>query len=162
MASRTQRTILNLIPTLFSDRGGNLVMRLWLGKLINELGGRVTDKFLEILLYAMDLGFSLLKGFRRNIENFQGRYVFRTADNLVATSATFGEGDMQVHSYPIEDWDVRITFKDAPALRRFLFAGNQDILNSILANEVEVDGNLNYLYKFGFLARDLGRRLGVM
>jgi hypothetical protein len=30
-----------------------------------------------------------------------------------------------------------------------------------LANEVAVDGNLNYIYKFGFMARDLVHRLGV-
>jgi hypothetical protein len=30
-----------------------------------------------------------------------------------------------------------------------------------LANEVTVDANLNYIYKFGFMARDLVHRLGV-
>ena len=42
-----------------------------------------------------------------------------------------------------------------------MFSRDQDILNSLLANDVEVDGNLNYVYKFGFMARDLGHRLGV-
>jgi len=162
MASRIRRTFLNLIPSLFSERAGQWVLRRWSGRLINEMGGRLTDKFLEILLYGMDLGFSLSKDFRRNIENFRGQYVFRTADHLVATSATFGDGDMRVHTGLLEDWDARITFKDAPALRRFLFSKNQDILNSLLANEVAVEGNLNYIYKFGFLAKDLGRRLGVV
>ncbi len=161
MASRIRRTLLNLIPSV-SEQAGQWVLRLWSGKLINELGGRLTDKFLELLLYGMDLGFSLSKDFRRNIENFRGQYVFRTTDNLVAASATFAEGDMQVQTFPVEDWNARITFKDAAALRRFLFSGDQDILNSILANEVEVEGNLNYIYKFGFLAKDLVRRLKVL
>jgi hypothetical protein len=45
-------------------------------------------------------------------------------------------------------------------LRAFLLSKNQDILDSVLANTVEVDGNLNYIYKFGFMVRDLIRRLG--
>ena len=56
---------------------------------------------------------------------------------------------------------VTVTFKDSAAMRRFLFSKDQDILASLLANEVEVDGNLNYIYKLGFMARDLTRRLGI-
>jgi hypothetical protein len=56
---------------------------------------------------------------------------------------------------------VRVRFTDGAALRRFLFAEDQDILDSLLANEVELTGNLNYIYKFGFMARDLQRRLGA-
>jgi hypothetical protein len=47
-------------------------------------------------------------------------------------------------------------------LRDFIFSRDQDILNSILANQVEVDGNLNYIYKFGFMARDLAKRVGAL
>ncbi|MDO8093640.1 MAG: hypothetical protein Q6360_09190, partial [Candidatus Brocadiales bacterium] len=91
-----------------------------------------------------------------------GKYLFRTADNLVATSVIFDDGDMEVKEDAIDDWNVRITFKDAPALMAFIFSKDQDIINSLLKNEVEVDGNLNYIYKFGFMARDLGKRLGVV
>jgi hypothetical protein len=144
---------------------------VWLKRLENELLGEVTDEFLELLLRVMRLAFSIDKaldlslspfeGYRKNIEGFKGRYLFRTSDNLVASSAIFANGDMKVEDDPIDDWDVRITFEDAASLRSFIFSKDQDILNSILANEVEVDGNLNYIYKFGFMARDLGRRLGV-
>jgi hypothetical protein len=68
---------------------------------------------------------------------------------------------MTVHAEAIDDWDVKVTFKDAAALRAYLFSRNQDILDSILKNDVEVDGNLNYIYRFGFLARDLIHRLGI-
>jgi hypothetical protein len=56
---------------------------------------------------------------------------------------------------------VAVTFKDPAALRRFLFSRDQDVLARILANEIAVDGNLNYVYKFGFMVRDLVHRLGV-
>jgi len=161
MASNIKRMILHLIPNIFSDRAGFFITRLWLKDLRKALEGKVTDKFVELLLMGLDLAFCLSRSFRKNIKNFEGRYLFRTADNLVTASATFKGGNMNVHEEAIDDWDTRITFKDAAALRDFIFSRDQDILDSILANNVEVDGNLNYVYKFGFMARDLGRRLGV-
>ncbi|HHT9131143.1 MAG TPA: hypothetical protein ACFYED_01515 [Candidatus Tripitaka californicus] len=128
-----------------------------------ELCGKVTDKFLELLLHGMDWAFRLLEDYRKNIEGFKGRYLFRTAGGDVAVAATFKDGDMEVNEEPTEDyeWNVRIKFKDYAALRDFLFSKDQDILNSLLKNEVEMDGNVSYIYKFGFMARDLSRRLGV-
>ncbi len=161
MASRIRRTLLNIIPSI-SERAGQWALQRFSGGLVGQLGDRLTDKFLEFLLYGMDLGFCLSRDYRRNIKDFRGSYVFRTANQSVAASVTFANEDMQVQTKPVEDWDCRITFENAAALRRFLFSGNQDILNSLLANEVEVEGNLNYIYRFGFLAKDLGRRLGVV
>ena len=68
---------------------------------------------------------------------------------------------MKVYVKQKNGWNVKVTFKDAPSLKQFLFSRNQDILDSLLTNTVEVDGNLNYLYKFGFMSRDLMRRLGI-
>ena len=155
------RTKLRPIPSLFCDTAGNFITKLSLRKLRKELVGKVTDTFLESLLNGMDLAFSLSKGYRRNIRDFEGRYLFRTADDIVAAAAIFKHGDMEVYREAIDDWDVRVTFKDADALNAFIFSRDQDILDSLLANDVEVDGNLNYIYKFGFMARDLGHRLGV-
>ncbi len=156
-----KRALLRPIPYIFSDRIGDFITRLWSGQLREEIYGKVTDKFLELLLGGMDLAFCLSKSYRKNIKDFNGRYLFRTANGIVAASATFRDGDMQVGREPVDEWDVRITFKDTAALSAFLFSKDQDILDSILANTVEVDGNLNYVYKFGFMARDLGHRIGV-
>ncbi|MBI5892812.1 MAG: hypothetical protein HZB79_04025 [Deltaproteobacteria bacterium] len=160
MASRIKRTMLSPI-SLMPEMVGDFITRFGSKKLKEELCGEITDKFLEILLGGMDIAFTLSSGYRKNIKGFEGRYLFRTADNLVSASAAFKDGNMHVHEDSIDDWGARVTFKDAKALRAFLFSQNQDILNSILANEVEVDGNLNYIYKFGFMARDLAKRLGV-
>jgi len=164
MASRLKRTCLNLIPSRFSESAGRWVLRRRWGRLINELEDIMTEEFLAILLYGMDLAFILFEDFRENnIENFRGQYVFRfkSADNFMAKSATFADGNMQVHETSVEDWDAMITFKDGAALRRFLFSRDQDILNSILKNEVETDGNMNYIAKFAFMSKDLERRLGL-
>ncbi len=161
MSSIFKRFILRPVSYLFTDRAGSFITGLFSKSLRDQLYGAVTDKFLEILLGGMDLAFSLSRGYRKNINNFKGRYVFRTAKNDVAASATFQNGDMEWHKEAVDDWDTRVTFKDAPALMAFIFSKDQDILDSLLKNEVEVDGNLNYIYKFGFMARDLGHRLGV-
>ncbi len=141
-------------------------------KIKDEFDGKVTDKFLELLLKGMEGAFAAskdkivsiftdkFKGYHKNIEGFKGRYLFRTANNSVLDSAVFENGDMDVMK-DIDDWNVRVTFKNPAALRDFLFSQNQDILDSILANTVEVDGNLNYIYKFGFMARDLRKRIGL-
>lgn len=162
MSLKLKRVLLRPIPYLFTDAGGTFVTKLWSKRLREELGGTVTDKFLDIVLAGLDLTFSLSKDFRENIRDFQGTYLFRSADNAVASAAIFKDGDMQVDPEgAIDDWDVRVTFKDWTALRDFLFSGDQDILDLLLENKVEVDGNPNYIFKFGFMVRDLGRRLGV-
>jgi hypothetical protein len=161
MSTKLKRILLRPIPYLFSDAIGNFITRLFLRKLRKELVGKVTDTFLESLLSGMDLAFYLSKGYRKNIKDFEGRYLFRTADDVVAAAATFKHGDMKVHKEAIDDWNVMVTFKDADALNAFIFSRDQDILDSLLANDVEADGNLNYIYKFGFMARDLGHRLGI-
>jgi hypothetical protein len=128
-----------------------------------EMSGRMTNAFIKLLLRALDTIFLLYKDYRKkNIKDFKGRYLFRTADNVVSASATFKNGDMELPKQAIKNWDVRVTFKDSAALKDFIFSRDQDILDSLLKNEVEVDGNLNYVYKFGFMARDLGHRLGVV
>jgi len=122
----------------------------------------MTNEFVKLLLKAMDIVFCLYEDYRKkNIENFKGGYLFRTADELVSVSATFENGDMRLPKKAINNWDIRITFKDSAALRDFIFSRDQDILNSLLTNDVEVDGNTNYIFKFGFMARDLTHRLGV-
>jgi len=161
MSPKLKRIVLRPIPYLFSDATGNFIAKLLLRRLKKELAEKVTDKFLESLLAGMDVAFSLSESYQRNIRDFEGRYLFRTANEVVAAAATFKDGDMESHREAIDDWDVRVTFKDYEALNAFLFSKDQDILDSILANDVEVDGNLNYIYKFGFMVRDLGRRLGI-
>ena len=107
MGSRLKHTFLRPIPHLFSDWIGLLIARIWSGKLRKELTVKVTDAFLTILLNGMDLAFCLIKDYRKNIKDFEGRYLFRTAGNRVAAAATFKDGAMTTHDDAIADWDVR-------------------------------------------------------
>ena len=162
MRAKIRRLCLRIMRFLFSDKVRDFLTKFFSKKFVNQLYGVATDKFLEFLLVSLDVLFFLWEDYRKNIEDFQGRYVFRSANGSVAASATFNNGDMKVHETAIDKYDVRITFKDPKSLRSFLFSKNQDILDHILENTVKVDGNLNYIYKFGFMVRDLEHRLGVL
>jgi len=147
-----------------------LLTRLGARNLKKQLLGKATDRLIEFLLRAMSLSFYLIKD--ENYQNhlrdskgrsFDGRYLFQTKNGEgIAASATFTNGEMDVRKEAIPEWDVKVTFTDGKALRKFLFSEDQDIINSLAENEVEVEGNLNYIYKFGFMAKDLLRRLNVV
>ena len=56
--------------------------------------------------------------------------------------------------------DVTVTFEDGRALRAFV--RHEDILEALMANEVTVEGNLTYAWRFMFLVKDLLYRMGGM
>jgi hypothetical protein len=161
MASTLKRVALKLVGGVFGDNLGERAARVYCGSLKDQILGVATDRFLLLLLDGMDVAFCLSSGYRKNIQDFRATYAFRTQDGLVGASAAFADGNMTVLKKATSNWDTLVTFQNAAALRRFLFSKDQDILNSLLGNEVEVDGNLNLIYRFGFMARDLMRRLGV-
>jgi hypothetical protein len=137
------------------------VLRLFSRKLARELEGEVTDAFVELLLRGMKLAFWLLPDFRRNLRGFRGRYLLETADGAVQVSAVFEGGRMKVRDDAIADWDVKVSFENPQAVWSFLLSKDQDILNSILRDEVAVEGNINYVYKLGYMARELAAVLGL-
>jgi hypothetical protein len=161
MPSLLTRTVLGPVSRLMPDGTTAALTRRLCPKLANQLEGMITDEFLEVLLEGMDVGFCLSKDYRENLKDFRGRYVFRTADGAVAVSATFADGKMKVHHEAIADWDLMATFRTPQALWSFLLSRDQDILDLLLKDEVVVEGNLNFVYKFGFMVRELTRRLGV-
>lgn len=134
-------------------------IQFWMDKFDRLLFGAATSQFLNILLEVMEFAFKIDRSYRRNIQDFKGRYVICTADGSVYESIIFQDGKMDASHRVIDDWNVKVVYKNAGALRSFLFAQDADVLDSLLKNEVEVSGNINYVHRFGFLARDLQRRL---
>ena len=61
----------------------------------------------------------------------------------------------------VSDYDVKVSFADPAALRRYILSIDQDILDLMLENKVTVEGNVNYIYKFLFMTKDLFRRIGL-
>ncbi len=162
MALRLLRLLMRAASWILPDSLSRRLTRLCARALRTQLGGKFTDRFLELLLGALDLAFCLCRRLRRNLKGFEGRYVFETATPAgpISSSAVFHSGDMHVRREALKRWDVKITFDDPPALWAFLLQGG-DILDVILEDKVKVEGNLNYIYKLGFMVSDLERILGV-
>lgn len=113
------------------------------------------EEFLQTLLTLMQIVFVLNHEYRRNIKNFNGRYQFCSEDGL-QVSAIFHNGRMKVEDdILIDKPHITITFRDGKTLMNFLISPKQDILGSMLRHDVRTEGNLNYLYKFGFMAKEL-------
>lgn len=161
MTTTINKFALRIASGVLPDRIHDSLVRTFSRPLVEQLCGKITDDFLELLLRGMELAFCASADYRKNIESFRATYAFRTKDGRVGCSAVFHDGRMDVDSEVKSPYDALVSFKDAQALWRFLLAENQDVLDSILANEVDVTGNLNYIYRFGYMAADLKRRLGV-
>ncbi len=119
------------------------------------LTSEFAEDFLELLLGLMSVVFLLDSDFRKNIDGFTGRYQFRSRDGCIAVAALFADGTLEVREEEISDPHITILFKDGKALMGYLLTPKPDILGSMLRQEVSLDGNLNYLYKFAFMAKRL-------
>jgi len=134
----------------------DVVLKLMFKKLVTCLESELAEDFLTILLGAMKAVCLLDGEYRRNIEGFCGRYQFRSADDQVQVAVIFDGGTMKVmDDEAIADPHITITFRDGRALMRFLLSPKPDILGGMLRQEVSPSGNLNYLLKFGYMARRL-------
>ena len=122
---------------------------------VESIDGQLTEEFLQLLLKAMRLVFLISPEFRKNIENFNGRYCFKSQKGGIETSVVFRNGKMEVLDKAIDDAHMTVNFKDPAALRNYILSPKPDILGSLLKQEVVPEGNFNYLYKFAFMAKRL-------
>lgn len=120
-----------------------------------SLKNEATEDFLTLQLDVMKWYYVIHPKYT---ENFTGSYWFKDRDRGVSVLVKFHDGDMEIIKDPDPDPNpypettVMVTFKDSNALRRFLLAIKKDILQVLLHNEILVTGNLNYVYKFVFMA----------
>lgn len=137
----------NIIGKLALEKAGE--------KFLNALEDEAAETFLEMLLLFMRLKFMFDPSYRRNIENFKGRYQFRSRDGGITVLVELDNGKMDIKETLSEDVDVTVIFKDGRSLMNFLLSQNRDVLRGLLNNEITVNGNLNYIYKFAFMANHL-------
>lgn len=136
------------------------IFRRWWRKRVERrflecLQSQAAEEFLMLLLKLMSLSFKIDEDFRRNIKGFTGRYQFRSIDNSVTIAAMFTGKDLRVKERLIPDADVSVIFKNSNSLMNYLLATDRDILRLILNNEVVLEGNVNYIFKFGYMANHL-------
>lgn len=128
---------------------------------IDSIETRMMDDFLELLLKIIRLVLIVDPKYRRNIEDFNARYTFRSEDGRIATSAIFKDNKMKVKKYEIPDTNVTVIFKNGKALWEFLMAADPDVFIFLLENKVRNKGNINYLLKFGFMSKRLKFMFGL-
>jgi len=133
----------------------DLLLESALKKFGDSLTSEFAEDFLQLLLGLMSVVFMFDHDFRKNIERFNGRYQFKSMDGCLTVAALFGENRLDVREEEIPNPDITILFKDGKALMGYLLTPKPDILGSMLRQEVLLDGNLNYLYKFAFMAKRL-------
>jgi hypothetical protein len=129
---------------------------------LKYLKDEVAEEFLELLLRMMSLSFLIDRNMRKHIEGFNGLIQFRSKDNQIRVLAEFKNNRLKPKELKPDEKleaepNVNVIFKNAEALMNFLLpkGGKRDILRSILRNEVTLEGNFNYIYRFGFLANHL-------
>lgn len=133
----------------------NALLETALKNFANCLSSELAEEFLQLLLGLMSIVFIVERDFRRNIKDFTGSYLFRSKDGCITVAALFRDGKLEVREEEIPDPDITVQFKDGKALMGYLLTPKPDILGSMLRQEVSLNGNLNYLYKFAFMAKRL-------
>lgn len=124
-------------------------------RFVEILRSEFTEEFLEVLLKLMGLMFCIDKNFRRNIENFDAKYIFKDKNNEIVVSAVFKNSKLKVFDNVIDNPNITIIFKNQKALMNFLLSQKPDILSAILNQDVTFEGNLNYLSKFAYMVNHL-------
>jgi hypothetical protein len=109
----------------------------------------------EILFRLIGLLYQLKPDFRKNIQGLSGSYQFKSEDNKVTVLATFDDEQITVEEALSPEADIVITFKDGRSIINSFFSHGKDILKTLNDNEVALQGNLNYVYKLGFLTNHI-------
>lgn len=124
-------------------------------KLLNCISGHTIENVLDILLELMGLVLRLDSHYRRNIEDFNAVYVFTDKAGDFYSVATFQNERLTVSNEKVENPTFTLIFKDDESLIKLLFSGAPDILNAMLNQEVDFEGNINYMSKFAYMALHL-------
>lgn len=133
----------------------NLLLKNAMERFLNCLTSEFAEDFLQVLLTLMSFVLAIDHDYRKNIEGFSGRYQFLSQDGCITVAALFEDNAMEVCEERIAAPNITVMFKDGKALMNFLLTPKPDILGSMLRQDVSLDGNLNYLYKFAFMAKRL-------
>jgi hypothetical protein len=133
-------------------------------KFLGSVEAETAETILEGLLLFMKTRFRLDpiiigSNFRENIDNFNAKYLFRSKSGEIYVLVKFHDGDMDWEESLSQDVNASLEFKDGHALVNYLFnylvLQDRDFLKSMTKNEIKVSGNLNYLYKFLFMANHI-------
>jgi hypothetical protein len=133
-------------------------------KFLDTLEAETAENILEGLLLLMKTRFlidPIIIGsdYLHNLDNFDARYLFRSKSGEISVLVEFHDRQMDWEESLSQDVNAILEFKDGQALVNYLInyviLQNRDCLQSMLNNKIRVSGNLNYLYKFLFMANHM-------
>lgn len=148
-----------IVPTWLAT----FLFRCWHGRRFDIFDAKVSDKALEGLLHAMAWGILLFPDWRKRMQGFQGTLVFAARASQdpkrepVQATAKFDGKRMIVLKEAAKSFDVKVTFSEPLELFRFVASRKHDIVEALLKNAVDTQGNINYVYRFGFLVMEMTR-----
>ena len=119
----------------------------------------LAEEFLQLLLNLIGLFFKIDRDFRRNIKDFEAVLQFRSIDNSVTMVARFAGDELKVQETLVDNADSTLVFKNGRALLNYLLSADRDILQMLLENQVVLQGNLNNVLRFGYIANHLQLKL---
>jgi len=141
--------------------------RLARKKFVNQVKEEVTEEFLEILLQFLRFCSYLDEYLRQSIGTSKWKIELRSEDKDIRVLAEFENGhvkprELEPNEQVVPPANASVVFKNPEAVKNFLLPpgglqGRRDVLRSYLNNEIRLEGNLNYVYRFGFLATHLQR-----
>lgn len=154
------------LKCLLADWLFNRFRRWWkTQRLRKKLENEWADESLMVFLGLMRMALRNDKGFwRKNIPGFKGNYQFMTLDKSheqVHVAVTFDGKGMKVQKRKIKDADVTVEFENNKALANYLIANlgeflegdpTPDVLERVLHHKVRIEGNINYIMKFLYMA----------
>jgi hypothetical protein len=157
-----EKSIFNPIRNCFRNK--LLALR---DAIVANMSSDLMDKILEMALNAMCLMFKLLPAYRKKIKGFKGKIAFKSKDEGINVTAVFKRvgifrmWGLQVLDTAADDANVTLTFRNGSAMADFLLSGNPDIIAGILDKKLSFSGNVNYLFRFVYIARHLPVELGI-
>jgi hypothetical protein len=163
MLTYLRNLLISLLSHVLPARTLARLFRRWHGQHFDMLDEKVSDTTLEGLLGAMEVGIKLFPAWRERVQGFRGTLVFtaKSATNPkrepVQATAIFDGKGMVVRREGAASFNAKVTFSDPLALFSFLLSREHDIGEALLKNAVETKGNLNYVYRFGFLVMEMTR-----
>ena len=114
-------------------------------KLLDRLGAEATEEVFKLLLKGMALFFCIDPKFRKNLKDFNGRYLFATETGPINVAVVYKKNNMYVYEKTLKHFDVRVDFKDYKAIVDFLTHPDPDVLDQMLNQKLKFKGNLNYI-----------------
>jgi hypothetical protein len=163
MLTYLRNLLISLLSYLLSQKTLGRLFRRWHGRHFDRLDEKVSDTTLEGLLGAMEVGVKIFPAWRERVRGFRGTIVFTAKSTTnpkrepVHATAIFDGKGMVVRREGATAFNAKVTFSDPLALFSFLLSREHDISEALLKNAVETKGNLNYVYRFGFLVMEMTR-----